>query len=90
MMTMFRQLATAMTLIFLVSCSLAPEQPVTRKMLKNSGVYRSFKIDESPEEVLNALNVEGEVVLKALEGNRPVFVKILATADGLQISSYDR
>ena len=85
-----RFLSTLMILVFLLSCSLPPEQPVTRKMLKASGVYRSFQIEESPEELLNALNVEGEVVLKALQGNRPIFVKILATADGLLVTTYDR
>ncbi len=90
MIKMLQQIAILTALIFLVSCSLPPEQPVTRKMLKTSGVYRAYKIDESPEEVLNALNAEGEVVLKALEGNRPVFIKILATAEGLQVTSYDR
>ena len=90
MSLMLRPLVTGSVLLFLVSCSLPPEQPVTRKMLQGSGVYKAYKIEESPEEVLNALNVEGEVVLKALEGNRPVYVKILATADGLMVTSYDR
>ena len=90
MIRMLQPIAILAALIILFSCSLPPEQPVTRKMLKTSGVYRAYKIDESPEEVLNALNAEGEVVLKALEGNRPVFIKILATAEGLQVTSYDR
>lgn len=75
---------------FLVACSLPPESPVTRKQLLTTGVYRAFSIDESPEEILNALNMEGEVVIKALEGKFPVYVKIMATADGLKISSYGR
>ncbi len=90
MRSITRSLPVLMVLVFLLSCSLPPEQPVTRKMLKASGVYRTFKIEESPEELLNALNVEGEVVIKALESNRPVFVKILATAEGLQVTTYDR
>ena len=76
--------------ILLTACSLPPEKIVTRKVLLGSGVYSGFKIAESPEQILNALNMEGEVVVKAHEGNRPVYVKILATSDGLLVSSYDR
>ncbi len=63
---------------------------MTRKQLLNSGVYRAFQIEESPEEILNALNMEGEVVVKAMEGKYPVFVKFMATDEGLKISSYGR
>ena len=76
--------------VLLAACSLPPEKVVTRKVLLGSGVYKAFMIAESPEQILNALNMEGEVVVKAHEGNRPVYVKILATADGLLVSSYDR
>lgn len=74
----------------LCACSLAPETPVTRKQLMGTGVYRNFQIEESPEAILNALNMEGEVVLRAMEGKYPVYVKVMATADGLKISSYGR
>jgi len=74
----------------MLACSLAPENPVTRKQLMASGVYRAFQIEESPEEVLNALNMEGEVVVKAMEGKYPVYVKIMATSEGLKVSSYGR
>ncbi len=72
------------------ACSLPPEKPVTRKLLLASGVYKSFQIVESPEELLTALNMEGQVVLKSMEKDRQVYVKILATADGLVVTSYDR
>lgn len=72
------------------ACSLPPERLVTRKDLAGSGLYRSYTIAESPEEILNALNAEGEVVLSAMKGKYPVYVKILATADGIIVSSYDR
>lgn len=90
-MTIMLKLFVTLALIFSLSaCSLAPESPVTRKQLLTTGVYRAFTIEESPEEVLNALNMEGEVVLQAMEGKYPVYVKIMATADGLKISSYPR
>ncbi len=87
---MLKTLVTFILVYSLFACSLAPESPVTRKQLLTTGIYRAFAIEESPEEVLNALNMEGEVVLKAMEGKYPVYVKIMATADGLKISSYGR
>ena len=90
MISMLKRLTLFLLLLPLLACSLAPESPVTRKQLMGTGVYRAFQIDESPEEILNALNMEGEVVLRAMEGKYPVYVKIMATADGLKISSYGR
>ena len=84
----------ALMMVLLVSlvlgCSLPPDKPVTRKELGQSGVYRTYKIEESPEEVLNALNMEGEVVLRGEYKNRPVYIKILATSEGLEVTSFDR
>lgn len=90
MVTMSRLIVTLFLSISLIACSLAPENPVTRKQLLTTGVYRAFTIEESPEEILNALNMEGEVVIRAMEGRYPVYVKIMATADGLIVSSYGR
>lgn len=90
MKTMSRLFLALLFMSTFAACSLPPESPVTRKQLLGTGVYRAFTIEESPEEVLNALNMEGEVVVKAMEGKYPVYVKIMATADGLKISSYGR
>lgn len=90
MVTMLKLLTSVLLLTFLFACSLPPETPVTRKQLLVTGVYRAYTIEESPEEILNALNMEGEVVVRAMEGKYPVYVKIMATAEGLIISSYGR
>ena len=81
-------------LSLLVACSLPPLKPVTRNELMKSRIYNRFIIDESPEELLYALNTRGEVII---EGKRnisgkdyPVFVKLLATAGGVEILAYDR
>lgn len=89
-MRMIKLLLMALLVSPLLACSLPPDMPVTRQELAQSGVYRAYKIEESPEEVLNALNMEGEVVLKGQYGERPVYIKILATAEGLEVSAYDR
>ncbi|WP_020676118.1 hypothetical protein [Geopsychrobacter electrodiphilus] len=89
-MRITQTLFTVLLVSLLIACSLPPDKPVTRKELAQSNIYRNYKIEESPEEVLNALNMEGEVVLRGEYMNRPVYIKVLATADGLEISSYDR
>ena len=95
---MHRTLITVITLflatIILISCSLPPVQPVTRRELMKTRIYNKFIIDESPEELLYALNTRGEVIV---EGKRnipgkefPVYVKLLAIADGIHLLDYDR
>lgn len=80
--------------LFLSSCSLPPETPVTRKQLLSTGIYQKYTIEDSPEEVLDALNRDGEVMLKAhvkVYGKEiPIWVKVLATRDGLDVGDYDR
>lgn len=90
-----RYLAAALlSLVLLVGCSLAPEQPVTRVELMKTKVYNRYVIEESPEELLYALNTRGEVVVEAKRpvsgGELNVYVKLLATADGLELLEYER
>lgn len=88
-------LIPALLLMFAcAACSLPPENPVTREALMRTHIYNLYLIDESPEQVLNALNSYGEVVLAAKRNipgkNYPVHIKILATASGLEVADYDR
>ncbi|ALC16360.1 hypothetical protein DSOUD_1581 [Desulfuromonas soudanensis] len=76
------------------ACSLAPENPVTRDELMRTRIYSEYIIQESPEQVLHALNGDGEVVL---EGSRniggkvyPLHIKLLATSEGIEVVDYDR
>ena len=77
-----------------VACSLAPEMPVTREMLMKTRIYQSYVIEESPEEVVDALNKEGEAILavkRTIRGKEyPMHVKLLATSEGLEVLEYDR
>ena len=95
---MHRKLITLVTfllaMIMLVSCSLPPVQPVTRRELMKTRIYNKYIIDESPEELLYALNTRGEVII---EGKRnisgkdyPVFIKLLATSEDVILHAYDR
>jgi len=78
----------------LISCSLPPVHPVTRIDLMRTYIYNKYIIEESPEELLYALNTRGEVIV---EGKRnipgmdfPVYIKLMATTDGIYMNEYDR
>jgi hypothetical protein len=82
-------------IVFLVSaCALPPENPVTREELMRSGIYQKFIIEDSPEQVLNMLNTYGEAILKGKRNvpgkDYPVDIKLLATAEGIEVLDYDR
>ncbi len=74
----------------LAACSLPPERPLSRQDLSRTNVYRTYQIEESPEAVLNALNREGEVVLEGMFRNRPVYIKMMATSEGIEVYHYNR
>ena len=83
-----------LAIFLLISCSLPPIQPVTRDDLMKTRIYNKYIIEESPEELLYALNTRGEVIV---EGKRNVpgidmliYVKMMATTDGIHINEYDR
>lgn len=92
--TFFPLVTFALAVFLLISCSLPPAQPVTRRELMKTNVYNMYLIDESPEELLYALNTRGEIIV---EGKRnipgtdfPVYVKLMATTEGVHINEYDR
>jgi len=80
--------------LLLAACSLPPDRPVTREQLMRTGIYARFIIEESPEQVLNALNAYGEAILEAKRNVKgkdyPVHVKLLATSGGIEVLDYDR
>lgn len=91
---LFSLAGIALASFLLISCSLPPVHPVTRLELTKTRIYNKYIIEESPEELLYALNTRGEVII---EGKRnipgrdfPVYVKLLATTDGIHVLEYDR
>lgn len=72
-------------LLVVTACSLPPERQITKGELLRTGVYQNFRVKESPESVLAALNREGEVVLDTVYKNQPLYVKIMATSKGLKL-----
>ena len=92
--SVFTIIAGIIAAVLLISCSLPPVKPVTRKELMKTRIYNRFIIDESPEELLYALNTRGEIIV---EGKRnipgkdfPIFLKLLATTEGIHVLDYDR
>jgi len=83
-----------LTLFLVSACALPPEKPVTREELMRTGVYQQFIVEESPEQVLNMLNTYGEAILKGKRNvpgkDYPVDIKMLATAEGIELLDYDR
>ncbi len=87
-------ITSVLVAVLLISCSLPPTHPVTRRELMKTRIYSKYIIEESPEELLYALNTRGEIIV---EGNRnipgrnfPVYVKLLATTEGIHVNEYDR
>ena len=83
-----------LAIFLLISCSLPPIQPVTRDDLMKTRIYNKYIIEESPEELLYALNTRGEIIV---EGKRNIpgtdiliYVKMMATTEGIHINEYDR
>lgn len=86
----------SMLLVALVAgCSIAPDNPVTREELMRTQMFKRYVIDESPEQILNVINIQGEVILEGkrhVQGGKtaPVYIKVLATSLGLEVSDYER
>jgi len=91
---MIRKASLMLLALLLTACSLPPDKPVTREELMKTQIYSRFIIEESPEQVLNALNAYGEAILEAKRNVRgkdyPVHVKLLATSEGIEVLDYDR
>ncbi|WP_305041084.1 hypothetical protein [Geoalkalibacter sp.] len=85
-----RPLLAALAALVLIGCSLPPEKPLSRQDLARTNIYRIYQIDDAPEAVLNALNHQGEVVIEGFYRQRPVYIKLLATSDGIEVSHYNR
>lgn len=87
-------ITSVLVAVLLISCSLPPLEPVTRVELMKTRIYYKYIIEESPEELLYALNTRGEIVVESARNipgrNFPVFVKLLATTGGVHVLEYDR
>ena len=81
-------------ILLVAACALPPERPATREQLMRTGIYQKFIIEDSPEQVLDMLNSYGEAILKGKRNvpgkDYPVDIKLLATAEGIEVLDYDR
>jgi uncharacterized protein YcfL len=93
-MNFIKLFCVVFVLFQVVACSLPPSQPVTRRELMKTHIYSKYIVDESPEELLYSLNTRGEVVVESKRNipgkDFPIFLKLLATDDGVIVLEYDR
>ncbi|MDH3974057.1 MAG: hypothetical protein OEV42_07245 [Deltaproteobacteria bacterium] len=87
-------LSTLFVLLFipltLSSCSLTPEREVSLAELRSTRNIAYYIIEDDMDGVLKVLNRDGEVTLKSEFFKEPVYLKIFATSDGIQIRHYHR
>jgi len=93
-MSYLRRFFVSILVILCAACSLAPQKPVTREILMQTRIYTAYVIEESPEEVVEALNKYGEAILEVKRSIHGVdylmHLKLLATSEGLEVLEYDR
>jgi len=77
-------------LALFLACSLPPDVPVTKEALDNTKLYERFVIEENPETLIYVLNKKGEMVVRAMYRNTPVYIKIFATSRGILWYVYPR
>ncbi|MCX7991019.1 MAG: hypothetical protein N2999_03140 [Proteobacteria bacterium] len=77
-------------LLLFLSCSIAPDVPVTKEALDETKIYERFVIEENPETIIYVLNKKGEMVVRAMYRNTPVYIKIFATSRGILWYVYPR
>ncbi|MDD2366146.1 MAG: hypothetical protein PHN84_08290 [Desulfuromonadaceae bacterium] len=82
--------ALLLSILVLVSCSLAPEKPFTKEQLYKTGIYTYFAVNDSPESVLSAINKDGEVILSAKYRNRDVWIKLLGKLEGITVQIIEK
>lgn len=93
-MKIIKLVCAALLLLQIVACSLPPAQPVTRRDLMKTRIYNRYIIEQSPEELLYSLNTRGEVIVESRRNipgrDFPIYLKLLATVDGVEVLEYDR
>ena len=87
------RLIFALSIIFIFSCSLPPERPITLVELKRLKIKQVFRCENSLEEVLKYLNKDGVVVFECMSKRRPVepyYIKIMATSTGPHVMAFPK
>ena len=74
--TILTLVAAVVAACLLISCSLPPVKPVTRKELMKTRIYNRFIIVEGKR------NIPGR--------DFPIYLKLLATTGGIHVLDYDR
>lgn len=86
-----------LTLFLIASaCSTIPTRQATIGDLEELKLDKYFNIDNSLKEILDHLNKNGEVVIEGVSKktktmkSKPLYIKIMATTEGLKTSIFPR
>ena len=78
-------------LLFISACSMPPTRKVSMLEFKKLKLSSFFILENKPEQILEELNKNGEVILPARAKNRsrdPYYIRILATPSGPVVSRF--
>ncbi|MDT8318818.1 MAG: hypothetical protein RQ824_12650 [bacterium] len=82
------------TTIFLTSllssCSIAPDKEITQKEFLRSRGVAYYVIEDDIDGVLKVLNNKGEVVVNSTRFDKPVYLQIFATPDGIEVRQFNK
>ncbi len=80
-----------MLLFFVAACSLPPTRKVSMLEFKKLKLNSFFVLENKPEQILEILNKEGEVIIPGRAKNRSrqaYYIRILATQSGPVVSTF--
>ncbi len=90
-MHQFVRLIGCILLLAVAGCSLPPERPFTRQDIFKTNIFTYFKIKESPDSILAAINQEGEVVVEGVDkAKKSYFIKIMASGKELKTTFVEK
>ncbi len=86
-----RMTVTSALILSLASCSMPPTRTVTVEEFRRLKLTTFFDIENSPEEIVEHLNRDGEVVFegRSREGaGKSYYIRVMATPDGLRFRTF--
>lgn len=92
-MKFFRAFFPILSILAILSCAIPPERRITRDEFDRLRIANFFDIENSPEEILEYLNRDGQVVFEAWskgKERKPYYIKIMATPEGPEVNAYPR
>ena len=77
-------------LSFLSACSIAPNKEISQRELLRSRGAAYYVIEDDIDGVLKVLNSRGEVVVNSTYFDKPVYLQIFATPNGIKVRQFNK